>query len=328
MLKRYLRAFPLLLLCTLAALSGGCAKQKNSTVGYYFDTVATITAYCSPEILQDVLAECGRYEALLSKTVEGSDVWRINHAKGEAVAVSADTLAILALSIEVSTQSGGAFDVTIAPASALWDFQAAEPTLPDKEALAQAASLVDYTQLSIEGNKVRLPAGRGIDLGGVAKGYIADALAKYLADRGVKSALINLGGNVKVLGEKPGEGPWRIGVQDPGGRTGAYLGALEIPPGWSLVTSGTYERGFTLEGVRYHHLLDPRTGWPMQNGIAGMTILAESSALADALSTACFVLGPEMGLKLAQAYGAEALYITEDGGRISTKEMEDMLSLG
>lgn len=325
MVNRLLRSLPLLALCALVFLLGGCAQEKNSAVGYYFDTVVTLTGYCSKAVLRDALAECARYEAILSRTREGSDVWRINHAQGEPVSVSGDMLAILALSQDISARSGGAFDVTIAPASALWDFKAPEPALPDREALARAAALVDYTQLIIEGDQVRLPPGCGIDLGGVAKGYIADALAGYLSERGVKSALINFGGNVKVLGEKRGGEAWRIGIQDPQAEIGVPLASLDVQGGWSLVTSGTYERGFVLNGVRYHHLLDPATGWPVRNGLAGTTILAESSMLADALSTACFVLGPEEGMGLAQAYGAQALFVTDRGQWICTKEMEGLL---
>lgn len=309
-------------------LLGGCTQEKSSAVGYYFDTVVTITGYCPASVLQAALDECARYEALLSKTREESDVWRINHAQGAAVTVSEDTLAILALSQDIAAESGGAFDITIAPESALWDFQAETPVLPATEALAQAASLVDYRLLIIKGNQVQLPAGHSVDLGGVAKGYIADALAAYLSARGVKSALLNFGGNVKVLGEKQGEVPWQIGIQDPAAEPGVSLATMALQSGWSLVSSGTYQRGFTKDGVRYHHILDPDTGWPVQNGVAGTTILAQSSMLADALSTACFVLGPEKGMALAQSYGAQALFLTDAGERICTEEMEALLRLG
>ncbi|MEA5060269.1 MAG: FAD:protein FMN transferase [Candidatus Pelethousia sp.] len=297
-------------------------------MGYYFDTVVTITGYCPASVLQAALDECARYEALLSKTREESDVWRINHAQGAAVTVSEDTLAILALSQDIAAESGGAFDITIAPESALWDFQAETPVLPATEALAQAASLVDYRLLIIKGNQVQLPAGHSVDLGGVAKGYIADALAAYLSARGVKSALLNFGGNVKVLGEKQGEVPWQIGIQDPAAEPGVSLATMALQSGWSLVSSGTYQRGFTKDGVRSPHIVDPDTGWPVQNGVAGTTILAQSSMLADALSTACFVLGPEKGMALAQSYGAQALFLTDAGERICTEEMEALLRLG
>lgn len=157
--------------------------------------------------------------------------------------------------------------MTIAPASALWDFKAEQPALPGAEALAQAAALVDYTQVSITAAGVRLGAGQSIDLGGIAKGYVADALVSFLADRGVTDALINIGGNVKALGQNENHSNWQIAIQDPGGQYGNAAGIVSLPSGYSLVTSGVYERGFDLDGIRYHHILDPHTGYPIQNGV-------------------------------------------------------------
>lgn len=311
----------------LACLSG-CAPARNAVAGYYFDTAVTLTGYCTEAVLQEALAECGRYEALLSKTRAGSDVWRLNHGAGEAVEVSADTLAVLALAQEVAQRSGGAFDVTIAPVSALWDFKEEEPALPEPGALREAASRVDYTQISIVGGRARLGEGQSIDLGGIAKGYIADALIAFLKGRGVESALVNIGGNVKALGTKPRNAPWQVAVQDPAGEPGASVAKLPLGEGQSLVTSGVYERGFDLDGVRYHHILDPVTGYPVQNGLLSATILAESSMLADALSTACFVLGAEKGMALAVDYGAEALFVLDTGEMVYTEGMEALLNLG
>lgn len=328
MQKKRLRLPALLSLGALLACLSGCAPARNAAVGYYFDTAVTLTGYCPEQVLREALAECARYEALLSKTRAGSDVWRLNHSAGEAVEVSADTLAVLALAQEVAQRSGGAFDVTIAPVSALWDFKAAEPTLPPREALQAAAARVDYTQITLEGGRARLGPGQSIDLGGVAKGYVADALAGFLTDRGVKSALVNLGGNVKALGAKPRRVPWQVAIQDPAGEPGASLAKLPLGENGSLVTSGVYERGFNLGGVRYHHILDPATGYPVQNGILSVTILAQSSMLADALSTACFVLGVEKGKALAADYGAEALFVLDTDEMVSTEGMEALLNIG
>ena len=309
------------LLIVLAAamilLCGGCDAEKElpkvSEVGFYLDTVITLTAYTDDrQALKDALNECGRYEQLLSRTVEGSDVWRINHADGKPTEVSDDTAAILRCAAEISEKSEGAFDVTIAPVSTIWDFTSGEAALPDAEALAKAAALVDYTKVGLEGNTVTLPAGMMIDLGGIAKGYIADRVKAYLAERGVKHAILSFGGNIVAIGKKPDGKDWKVGIQDIDKPTGEYM-MVAANHGGSTVTSGIYERGFDLDGVRYHHLLNPKTGWPEQNELASVTILSESSMEGDALATAAFILGTEKGLELIESLdGIEAVFIARD----------------
>jgi thiamine biosynthesis lipoprotein len=263
-------------------------------------------------VLKDALEECGRYERMLSRTVEGSDVWRINHANGEAVEVFDDTMEILLCARKISELSGGAFDVTIAPVSTLWDFTSGTAVLPDAEEIARAAELVDQTRMELDGNTVRLPAGMMIDLGGIAKGYIADRVKAYLEDCGVKHAILSFGGNIVGIGVKPDGKEWKVGIQDIDKKTGEYM-LVARNTGGSTVTSGIYERGFDLDGVRYHHLLSAETGWPVQNELASVTIFSESSMEGDALSTAAFVLGTEEGLKLIESLdGIEAVLIARD----------------
>ncbi len=304
------------LLLAVALLVCGCAKvepKKESVVGFYLDTVITLTAYVEDaSVLRDALEECGRYEALLSRTVEGSDVWRINHAGGKPVRVSAQTLEILEAARQVSQLSGGAFDITIAPASTLWDFTSGAKTLPDADALKAAAAQVDYRRVTVDGDAVTLPEGMMIDLGGIAKGYIADAVKQYLMDRGVTSAILSFGGNIVAIGKKPDGSPWKVGIQDIDRPTGEYM-AVAQNFGGSTVTSGIYERGFELDGVYYHHILDARTGWPVENALASVTIFSESSMWGDALATAAFALGPEDGMKLIDSIdGVEAAFIARD----------------
>jgi len=160
-------------------------------------------------------------------------------------------------------------------------------------------------------------------LGAVAKGYIADKAAEFLAESGVENAVLNFGGNVIAMGSKPDGSGWNIGIQDPGEATGESMAVLEAH-GCSVVTSGVYQRGFDLDGVRYHHILDPATGWPVQNGIASVTIVADSSALGDALSTACFIMGRE-GLAFAQSMGAGAMIVYSDGAVEYSDGLEEML---
>lgn len=315
-MKRIFLRTAVLCICSALCLLAGCKKpapEKVSAVGFYLDTVINISVYgVEQDVVDDALAKCADYERLLSKTVEGSDVWRINHAQGAPVRVDEHTRAVLETALAVSAASGGAFDATIAPASALWDFQVEAPAPPDAKELAEAAALTDYTKLKLDGDTVTLPAGMQIDLGGIAKGYIADEIAEYCRARGVKSGILNFGGNVVVIGTKPDGSDWRVGVQDPEQPTGEPLFALPAADG-SVVTSGNYERYFILDGVRYHHILDPETGWPVQNGLSSVTILTHSSMLADAYSTACYVLGLEKGMALIEATpDVEAAFITAD----------------
>ena len=313
----------------LAALlmCGGCAAQKElpklSEVGFYLDTVITMTAYVEDgQILKDAMSECGRYEKMLSRTLEGSDVWRINHADGAPVEVSDDTIAILQCAKRISGLSGGAFDVTIAPVSVLWDFTSGNAVLPDAEEIKKAAEMVDYTKIRVDGNIVSLPAGMMIDLGGIAKGYIADRVKEYLEKRGVKYAVLSFGGNVVAIGLKPDGSEWKVGIQDIDKPTGGSM-LISRNTGGSTVTSGIYERGFDLDGVRYHHLLSAETGWPVQNELASVTIFSDSSMEGDALSTAAFVLGTEEGLKLINSLeGIEAVFIARDRSAVYSSGAE------
>ena len=307
----------LALACCLLLLLSGCGAEntlpKVSEVGFYLDTVITLTAYTEDsQPLKDALAECGRYEALLSRTAEGSDVWRINHAEGEKVQVSEDTMEILRCAEEISRLSGGAFDVTIAPVSTMWDFTSGAAELPDAEEIRRAAEKVDWTRIVLEGDTVRLPEGMMIDLGGIAKGYIADRIKEYLEGRGIRHAILSFGGNIVAIGKKPDGTDWKVGIQDIDQPTGSYM-LVARNAGGSTVTSGIYERGFEKDGVRYHHLLNPRTGWPEQNELASVTIFSESSMRGDALATAAFLLGTKKGLELIGGIeGCEAVFIARD----------------
>ena len=302
---------------------------KESRVGYYLDTVITLTANTNhPELLDAALDRCGELEQKLSRTIEGSDVWNINHAKGESVTVSPETIEILQTAIRVSEMSGGAFDVTIAPASTLWDFTSGETKIPAAEDLAAAAEKIDYRKIQIDGNDVTLEDGMMIDLGGIAKGFIADTIKNELKEKGIQSAILSFGGNIVAIGVKPDGSPWKVGVQDIDGATGETM-LISLNYGGSTVTSGIYERGFTVDGVTYHHILSSETGWPVQNELASVTIFSDSSMLGDALSTATFALGTEKGARLIESMdGVEALFIARDRAVSGTSGVEQYLKEG
>ena len=286
---------------------------KETRVGFYLDTVITLTAYTDrPELLEEGLEWCGKYEQMLSRTVEGSDVWRINHAEGKTVTVSPETAEILKTAIRISEASGGAFDITVAPASVLWDFSSGKQVIPDAEDLAAAAKKIDYRKIKMDGNDISLPENMMIDLGGIAKGYIADAVKAKLEAAGIQNAILSFGGNIVTIGLKPDKSPWKVGIQDIDEPTGKSM-LVSLNYGGSTVTSGIYERGFTADGVTYHHILSAETGWPVQNELASVTIFSQSSMLGDALSTAVFALGTEKGAQLIDSMeNVEALFITRD----------------
>ena len=319
----------LLLLCLFLT---GCGEQKQASavtatlepvkvtqVGYYFDTVVTITLYNPDEsLMEDLMASCERYEKLLSKTIAGSDVDRINNSGGKPVTVSGETWLLLQDAKKVHEVSDGAFSVTIAPVTALWDFTGGTERMPSAEELAAALPLVDDSRLQMgENNTVTLPEGMMIDLGGIAKGYIADRAAALCRGR-CTGAVINLGGNVYVTGEKPDGSAFRVGIRDPQGAENSTKCIVSVRD-TSVVTSGVYERFFMKDGVRYHHILNPRTGFPAESDLAGATVVCTSSVLADAVATACIVLGSENAVKLLNTLDLDGLLITVNGNVITTE---------
>ena len=286
---------------------------------FLLNTFVTITLYDSDDssILDDSMALCKEYENIFSKTLEISELYKINHRTSDTVTVSDDMAALLAKGLEYCEKSDGAFDITIEPLSSLWNFTSGEAVIPDEADIEADIPKVDYHNLVLSGNTLTfLSPDTTIDLGSIAKGYIADRLAALLRENGVESALIDLGGNIFALGQKSGK-DWRIGIRDPAdsGGTAAVAAAADQ----AVVTSGIYERGFDLGGVRYHHLLNPADGMPVHNGLAAVTVICADSAQADALSTACFVLGEQEGTALIESLGeTQALFIRRDGTMAAT----------
>lgn len=283
--------------------------------GMFFDTVINIQIFGSKDesILEHCMDMCREFENKFSRTIETSEIYQINHAKGMAVTVSSETAGLIKKGLYYSELSDGAFDITIAPLSELWDFQNNDGNIPPKEEIENARAHVDYRNVQVEGNTVILKdPNSAIDLGGIAKGYIADKLKEYLESEGIKHAIINLGGNVLTLGGKLNGGPFKIGIQKPFDETGAPITSVEATD-LSVVSSGNYERYFKVDGKIYHHILNPKTGMPYDNHLYGVTILSKTSVDGDALSTVCYSLGLEKGMELIKSLdGVEALFITDD----------------
>lgn len=314
------------------------ANEPVSRESFYFDTICMISVYGMEDAdgmdadaweesaggaIADAFALCSEYEQLLSKTVEGSDVWNINHAEGQPVSCDARTLELIQKGMSYGGLSDGAFDITIGKAEDLWDFHSEEAKVPGKEELAEAVSHVDYTQIRVDedAGTVQLTDPEAeIDLGGIAKGYIADAVSEGLREDGVVSAVISLGGNIVCIGEKTEGTPFRIGIETPYSDRTEIVGTAEGTDA-TFVTSGVYERYFTVDGQEYHHILDPETGYPAQTDVLGVTIEGTlgTSADCDALSTICLALGSEKGRELVESLdGFEAVFILRDESIVVT----------
>jgi len=317
-----------MLFCLLTVyifLLNGCAINKNepiSKTGVYFDTVIQIDIYDSSdtELLDQCFEYCETFEQTISRTIETSEIYQINHAKGIPVEVSDMTIELLQKGIEYGVLTNGKFDITIAPLIELWDFKNNTGDVPANEDILEALSHVNYKNIVIDQNQVSLKdPDAAIDLGGIAKGYMADYLKEYLISEGIESALINLGGNILTIGSKPDGNPFNLGIQKPFDKQGTAITSVEVTDS-SVVSSGVYERYLEVDNTLYHHIIDTDTGYPCDNNLLGVTILSEKSVDGDALSTSCFVLGLDAGQKLIKTLdGVDAIFITEDYELIDTR---------
>ena len=299
------------------------------------NTAVQITIYDSQDkaLLDDCLALCDKYELVFSRTNEKSELYKLNHRKdtsdkdpnadgqttpypvsgtADTWHISEDLASLLSQGLSITRESDGAFDIAIAPLTSLWDFTAEDPKVPDDAAIQKALPLCSSDGVTIDGQDITLPSDDiQFDVGAIAKGYIADRLKDFLVKKGVNSAIINLGGNVLCIGSKPDGTPFKVGIQKPFADRNETEAVMDIT-GKSVVSSGIYERCFKQGGKLYHHILNPQTGYPYDNGLISVTIISDQSVDGDALSTTCFALGLEDGLKFAEKKGVQAVFITED----------------
>ena len=310
-------------------------NQPISISSIKLNTAVQITIYDSQDkaLLNDCLALCDKYELIFSRTNEKSELYKLNHRKdvsdgdfgtdgpttpypvsgtADTWHISEDLAALLSEGLDITRESDGAFDIAIAPLTSLWDFTAEDPEVPDDAAIQKALPLCSSDGITIDRQDITLPSDDiRFDVGAIAKGYIADRLKDFLMKKGVKSAIINLGGNVLCIGSKPDGTPFKIGIQKPFADRNETEAVMDIT-GKSVVSSGIYERCFKQDGKLYHHILNPKTGYPYDNGLISVTIISDQSVDGDALSTTCFALGLEDGLKFAEKKGVQAVFITED----------------
>ena len=300
-----------LLLC----LSGcGVQSEPEQLSLFAMDTYMTLAAY--GDKASEALAACGqelnRLDASLSRTREGSEIYTLN-AQGRAD-VSQETADLISAALTLSKATGGAFDPTVAPLVTLWGITTDSPRVPQQTEIE-----------TLEGARVTLDPGCAMDLGGIAKGYASDRLADIFAQYGVDSALVSLGGNVYARGTKPGGAAWSVAVQHP--EQEGYAAMLALTDAFA-VTSGGYQRYFTgPDGTVYQHILDPQTGWPVQGDLLSVTIVADNGTMADAYSTALYVMGREATQDFwRQNGGFDMVLITKDGQVLYTPGLADKLT--
>lgn len=299
---------------------------------YALGTINCIKVFDSAEIavLDMALKRINSIERQMSAFLPDSDIVGITKNAGNGyVNVHEDTFRLLERGLLFSKLSQGAFDMTVRPLVELWGIGKKLNHIPREEDIKNALKLVSYKDLLLDKKHLRAKLkspGQAIDLGGIAKGYAADEVKRILNENNINNALINLGGNVLTMGRRPDGGPWQIGIQNPLAPTGSPLGRLALTDK-TIVTSGSNERFYIKDGIRYHHLLDPRTGKPARSSLLSVTVITDCSTDADALTTAVFVLGIEAGLPLLNKYRAEAVFITDQLGIYLTEGLKDMFTV-
>lgn len=338
------------LLLSSAAFSG-CSLKANtaensdsgsqepvSATAIKLNTAVTVTIYDSQdrELLTECMNLCDKYEKIFSRTASDSELYQLNHRELTPVAGTEDTFQIsdplaelIRKGLYYSELSEGTFDIAIEPLTSLWDFTAEDPQVPEDRLIQEALTKCDYHNVSVsDNNEVILKTeDTAIELGAIAKGYIADRLKDYLISQGVKSAIINLGGNVLCIGGKPDDSSFKIGIQKPFADRSETIAVMDIKDK-SVVSSGVYERCFEQDGTLYHHLLNPRTGYPYDNGLIAVTIISDESVDGDALSTTCFALGLEDGMKLAESLdNVQAFFVTSDYEIHYTKDFQKEITV-
>jgi FAD:protein FMN transferase len=295
-----------------------CSLRSSQPVSQSFTSMGTIATVSVADEYRDELGqltdkvkkEFRRLESLFTTYQPDSEISRLSTQPG-ALAVSDDTVRILELSKRYGELSGGAFDVTVAPLVRLWGFGVRPPNNPPEPGeIQQALQSVDFRRIELGRGTAALPSGMSVDLGGIGKGYAVDRGFDLIRAAGVKAAMLDFGGNIRVLGQATRGENWTIGVRDPFNRE-QLIGKLSLPDGAAVATSGNYERFVEMGGRRYAHIIDPRTGVPVE-GMAATTVVAPDATMSDALSTATFVLGIESGAKVIHSLpGTAALFVPD-----------------
>lgn len=311
------------LLLAFTCFLGACAPKQQEEIPhktgmtFALDTVIEQSWYgeSGETTYLDIARMLASMDGKLSLYRAGSEIDRLNQAAGkEYVPLSEDTFEILKQAKEWSLASGGVFDITIAPVTTLWGITGSNPHIPEEEELASALDLVDAEDILLDESThsaMLAREGMAVDLGGVAKGMLLDEIRGIALEDGVDSGYVSLGGNILAMGQKPDGKDFVFGLRDPRGDGGDYIGTLTMP-GLTMATTGDYERFFIQDGVRYHHVIDPRTGYPAQTDLISLTVVSEDGGLADFLSTTFFIYGKEVALQNLDREQFSLIVVDED----------------
>ena len=325
-MKRSVTRIIIIFVLVAVALLWSNAVNKQTKAAYLSLTQQIMSSPVTVVAPEPVAAEAAEIvfgifrevDVTMSEWKPDSPLSAVNRAAGlHPVEVPADLLGVIRRGIDIGNLTNGAFDITWASLWGLWDFKAAEPRLPDKEEIRNRIDLINSREIIIndENSTVYLPrSGMMIGLGGIAKGTALNRSAQALKDRGISSFLISAGGQVMLHGQR-GDRPWRVGIRDPRGVASDHFSQLELS-NTSVSTSGDYERYFEINDVRYHHILDPRSGMPSR-GLRSATVICVDAELADALSTAMMILGPTEALALAELLPDVEVVLVDNEGRLT-----------
>lgn len=284
------------------------------------------------EIVEEAFQYMQEMESLLSTNLKGSDVYKINQNAGKKpVQVKPQTFEIIKKAIQVAEESHGLFDITIGALTNLWQIGSEDARKPSDEEIQKALTKIDYKKIKLDESNLTVfleEEGMALELGGISKGYIGSGVANYFQAHDITTAIINLGGNVVVMGTSPSNDQgWNVGVQDPDQSRGEIVGAQRVINA-AVVTSGIYERVLVVDGESYHHIMDPRTGYPLENEVSAVTVFAPTSFEGDSYSTALFMLGIEEGIEFINSKeGFEVVYIDKDHGVHLSEGIKDSFEL-
>ena len=306
--------------------------QNYTDTDFAMDTVVSETLYTTGDDINSKLTSVltDVETNLLSWTNEDSQIYKVNASDGKDTEISGELSGYLERILKIARDSDGAFDPTIGKLIRLWDIGGEDQRIPGEDEIRNVLKDSGYEKVSLAGNNISMDEGCSLDLGAAGKGIGCDAVLEYLeTQKDVTAALINLGGSsVMTYGNKPDGSSWNVAVTDPRAENDdEYLGVVAINGTEFLSTSGDYEKYFIEDGVRYHHIMDPSTGYPAKSGVAGVTVVCDTGLEADALSTACFVLGVEKGSELLKKYSADGLFVDEDHHVYLTDGMKERFSL-
>lgn len=320
-------------LLVAALMLAGCGVQTSAEGPsqtrevYAMDTVMTLEAYGqnADAALDEAVAEIERLDALWSIASSDGEIARLNAEK--QITASADTLALLTRAKEISAATDGLFSTTIAPLMEAWGFTSGDYRVPDEAELSALLAHVDDEEIAISGSTVTIPADAKVDLGGIAKGFTSARVMEIFRENGVENGILSLGGNVQALGTKPDGSLWRVGLQDPADER-ALFATLELADK-AVITSGAYERNFEQDGITYHHIIDPRTGYPAESGLSSVTIVSDDGTLADGLSTALFIMGKEAAVEFWRSHrdDFDMVLLADDGAVTVSAGIADALTL-